>query len=66
MCGELGIRINQSTFECTNGCNLKCYGAKSSKIHADLNAAYNIAKSTKIVTKKDDCTYYTLDKKKTA
>ncbi|MBW2132002.1 MAG: transposase [Deltaproteobacteria bacterium] len=50
-CGhfEEGQRKDQSTFECKN-----C----GEKLHADYNAALNIARSKKIVTKKEQCEYY--------
>lgn len=55
-CGhyEPGQRTDQATFVCNNP-ECKEHGVK---INADLNASRNIAKSTKIVTKKEECEYH--------
>lgn len=52
-CGhyESGQRKSQTEFVCANA---KC----GEKINADYNAALNIARSDKIVTKKEQCEYY--------
>ncbi len=60
-CGhyEEGQRISQSRFLCKNPeCSNKDKGNDNKEINADYNAARNIAKSIKIVTSKEECTFY--------
>ena len=55
-CGnyEEGQRKSQAEFVCS-GCG--------HEVNADYNAAVNIAKSTQVVTKKEDCIYHKIKKK---
>ena len=55
-CGKLheGLSLKDREIECECG----------EKYNRDYNAAVNIARSSNMVTKKEDCTYYKLHKKK--
>lgn len=60
-CGhyEEGQRETQSLFICKNvECDNKDKDGSNYKMNADYNAACNIAKSIKIVEKKEECEYY--------
>ena len=67
VCGnyEKGQRIKQSVFECKNEvCPSNKGDQKNYVMNADHNAAVNIAKSDKIVTKKEECQYNILKRMK--
>ncbi|GAB4114081.1 MAG: hypothetical protein OHK0057_22740 [Thermoflexibacter sp.] len=59
VCGELGYRKGADFF-CQNE-RCKEYQKRQ---NADHNAAFNIAKSTTFVAKKEDCTYFKLEQEK--
>lgn len=59
-CGEIGERPKQDSFYCVNS---ECKQYKERQF-ADYNAAVNIARSTKIVTKKEECQYHILQAEK--
>ena len=60
-CGhyEAGQRLTQEEFLCKNqNCSNKDKSKKNKPVNADYNAARNIANSNKIVTSKEECTFF--------
>tara|TARA_Y100001960_G_scaffold276025_1_gene305909 strand:+ start:319 stop:1758 length:1440 start_codon:yes stop_codon:yes gene_type:complete len=60
-CGhyEEGQRLDQAKFLCGNpDCTRKDKKGNNEEVNADYNAALNIAKSKKFVTRKEECEYF--------